>query len=585
MITLRFDRPQQTTWPVVLRFETDPDIPLPIVPPNISAAFSADFRQAVLHCQTDQVLLISSAPLAKSTSAGWQMTLNQLSCQGDWMAQLPLSAYGYQWFYQKSKLTEGRISAGTAKPFLTGQSVGVATLKTNVAAQSYQTGFIKSSLAKVGFLLQFNGALVNLAFHPAWPAVAPIAQPLLHQYGPTPSRWRCSSDYRPELGKAKIRFSKPAGQSLQLRFEAAPLVCVYLPGGGYKGNVPSTPVIDTKIPIEPQIQRAYVVQPTFDCIRVRDSQRIVISAFSLGTARGQFAMSIRCDFGSKIDADRARLELLKFTVNGYVFYGYIETFSKREVFGGVTWSGTGRSRAAELTANYVLPISYTNASSRSFVGILSDLLSNTGWTVELVGVPDFAVPARAFSITGKAPIDSIADAVGQLGLMILSDDNAKKIKVVPQFPTTPWLMAGAIPDLVVHDAVILENTVSDDLRPLCDCIFVRGEQVGVSAKVKRNGMAGNRPAADITASLIIDVQAARMAGTAALANTGNKKIWNMVLPVLPDLPPVRPGQLVGVRVGSDVFKTTADTMALNATVSDTGAKEIWQVVSLIEHLE
>jgi hypothetical protein len=92
-------------------------------------------------------------------------------------------------------------------------------------------------------------------------------------------------------------------------------------------------------------------------------------------------------------------------------------------------------------------------------------------------------------------------------------------------------------------------------------------------------------APDLTASLIVDVQAARLAGTTALANTGNKRIWQLSMPILFDLPPITPGQLVGVRIGNDVFKTTADSCSINAAVASTGSKDIWQTVSLIEHLE
>jgi len=55
-------------------------------------------------------------------------------------------------------------------------------------------------------------------------------------------------------------------------------------------------------------------------------------------------------------------------------------------------------------------------------------------------------------------------------------------------------------------------------------VWIRGEQQGVSCQVKRAGTAGNVNAADISNQLIVDNQAARTAGTVALAETGKKRV-------------------------------------------------------------
>ncbi|MEL4391272.1 hypothetical protein [Shewanella xiamenensis] len=407
-------------------------------------------------------------------------------------------------------------------------------------------------------------------------------------WGPHAARWVCSNKYRPPKGKVTINFSDPwkdSASPIVINFTPSPNICYWDDGGGLIGTNPSLPNIDFKIPIEPQIRRYYLMQPTVTCTRVSDDTVIVISSVSVSHSRGQWARAVSLEFSSRIDAERAHNELLLISINGYEFYAIAEQPSVSKVFGSATYNSTGRSRVAELAAPYKLPLSYTNATARSFAGLLGDLLQNTGWTVELNGIPNFTIPAGAFSVGNKTPIDAVAEAVGQLGCMVLTDDAIKKLTIVPRWPTAPWAMATAVPDIALHDAVITSYSDSVSRNPLCNVVWLRGEQQGISAKVKRTGSAGNIPAADISAQLIVDNQAARVAGTNALAETGDKLSVNLSTPVMADLPPATPGMLVGVTINSEVFKGVCDSWTIRATVSDRGDIDIEQSVTLICPLE
>jgi hypothetical protein len=413
-----------------------------------------------------------------------------------------------------------------------------------------------------------------------------LTQPSI-AWGPHTASWICSTHYRPPSGKVTIRFSEPWANSsspLQLRFTASANYCYFDNGGGLVDANPSLPSLDFETPIEPQLRRYYLMQPTITCVRVSDDVPIVISNISISRSRGQWASSVSIDFSSRIDASRAENQLLKVGINGYEFFALVEQTSVSKVFGNETYRGTGRSRSAELATPYVLPISYTNATSRSFAGLLNDMLQFTGWTIALNGIVDFNVPAGAFSVGNKSPIDAVQEAVAQLGCMLLSNDETKALTVVPRWPTVPWLMDGVIPDLTVHDAVITSYSESKEISPECNVVWLRGEQQGISAKVKRAGTAGNIAADDISAQLIVDNQAARTAGTNALADTGNKLNINMSLPIMADLPPATPGMLIGIREGVDVFKGTCDSVTISASVSDTGDIDIEQTITVVRHV-
>ncbi|MCU8012182.1 hypothetical protein [Shewanella sp. SM74] len=400
-------------------------------------------------------------------------------------------------------------------------------------------------------------------------------------------RWICSTKYRPPVGKVTLRFSEPLSTQpnpIVLRFTPSAEYCYWDDGGGLIDGNPTLPNIDFKIPIEPQIRRYYLMQPTITCVRVSDSLPIVIVSCSISQSRGQWARSVSIEFSSRIDAQRAHNELLLITINGYEFYAIAEQPSTSKAFGIETHSSTGRSRTAELSSPYLLPISYTNTVLRSLGGIIGDLLQNTGWTAELSGIPDFSVPAGAFSVGKKSPIDAINEAASQLGCMILADDANRKLTIIPRWPTVPWEMATAVPDLTVHDAVITNYSESVSRNPLCDVVWLRGEQQGISAKVKRTGSAGNIPAADISAQLIVDNQAARIAGTNALADTGDKLNVTLSFPVMVDLPPATPGMLIGIREGAEVFKGTCDSWSIRASVSDRGDIDIEQSITVIRSI-
>ena len=572
---------------VVLRFGGDPLPPMPIGSPTVWANFAANYENQGPVMAVATIEWLNPKPIAFETTAPW-------------LTELP-SLMGLSWLMPVElpplvvKLLIGQF---VLKPELHAGTSRASWILPEMQWCSYAAKFSAKARIESGFALITWCGLPPLnqqvclsewiqkpistgQFTGQYHSVDAMHKPYFLPYGPTPSRWLCSDNYRPQTGRAMIRFAADSS----LRFTPSPMVCVYLPGGGYKGNVPATPVIDSNLPIEPQVQKAYIMQPTLDCIRVRDNQRIIINSFSVSHSRGQFAQAISCEFSSRIDAERAKNELLKWTVNGYEFFGLVEQFSKRTVFGDEIHSGTGRSRCAELAAPYNNPISYTNMAARSFAGVLQDLLQFSDWTVELTGITDFNVPARAFSTSGKPPIESVNDAITQLGCMMYCDDESRRLNIVPRWPVSPWLTGVAAPDIVVHDAVILEQSETDQISPLCDSVFVRGEQVGVSAKVRRQGTAGVLPAADINSALIVDVQAARLAGSAAIADTGNKRLWQLALPVMASLPPFRIGQLIGVRVGTEVFKATCDNVSLRGSVGSDGAIDISQSVSLIESME
>ncbi|GIU22267.1 hypothetical protein [Shewanella sp. MBTL60-007] len=416
-----------------------------------------------------------------------------------------------------------------------------------------------------------------------------INQQLAIVWGPHQARWICSTKYRPPaVGLFSVRFSESAldnaQQPITLRFTESDRYCYFDDGGGLVDGNPSLPDLDFKVPIEPQIRRAYLMQPTLTCTRVSDSLAIVLDSVSFSDSRSQYAQSVNLQFSSAIDASNAENELLLIDINGYEFFALAEQPSTRSAFGTASYSSAGRSRSALLSTPWRAPISYTNDVARSFAGLLGDLLTNSGWSIELVGITDFTVPAGAFSIMGKSPIDAVSEACAQIGCMVIPDEFASKLSIVPRWPTSPWAMDSAIADINIHDSVIMSYSSQKQINQACNAAWVRGEQKGVSAKVKRAGTAGDIATADITAQLIVDNKAARLAGTNVIADTGNKQKITVTLPLMADLPPLKKGMLIGVTYQGDVFKATCDSVSISASMDINSGLDVIQTVTLIRHL-
>ncbi|MBS0043345.1 hypothetical protein KFE26_13700 [Shewanella sp. M16] len=405
-------------------------------------------------------------------------------------------------------------------------------------------------------------------------------------WGPHAARWVCSSKYRPPKGKITINFSDPwvnAASPIVLNFTPSPNICYWDDGGGLIGTNPSLPTIDFKIPIEPQIRRSYLMQPQISCVRVSDGVAVVLKSVSISQSRSQWASSGSLAFSSRIDAERAANELLKISINGYDFYLLCESPSESKAFGKTSYSATGRGRLATLASPNRKAINYVNVVARSFIGLMADIVANTGWTVASK-ISDYPVPANAFSYAAKTPAEAINMMANSIGAMLDVNDETQTITVIPQWPVVPWNTASAIPDVILHDGVILEFNERIDIRPDANAVFVRGEQQGVAAKVKRFGTAGDNFAGDIVDKLITDNQAARMRATAELANAGNKVQNSIRAKVMADLPPMRPGMLIGVRKGAEVFKSVCESFSISGSVNEsTGMVTVNQTVTLLRN--
>jgi hypothetical protein len=381
-----------------------------------------------------------------------------------------------------------------------------------------------------------------------------------------------------------LEFDEPLTEQqsiIELSFDELPMVCHWDYGGGFIPGNPVLPPLDLKVPIEPQIRRLYLMQPTLTCHRLSDNRELVITEVSITYSRSQFVTSGSIKFSSKGDALLAVDEVLRIGINGYEFYLLAEAPSSSEAWASNSYTSAARGRASQLAWPWKREISYHNQAARSFAGCLGDIVANSGWSIELVQVPDFVIPAGVCSVSGKTPLEAVAELAGLVGCMVDPDEDNSKLRILPRWTYTPWSMAAAIPDVLLHDAVIFNHSEQTERGQQCNAAWVRGEQQGVSVEVRLNGTAGDEPTDDISNMLIVDTQAARLAGTNAIADSGTKRRVSINTTVMADLPPLRPGQLIGITWRGEVYKALCDTVTINASMSSSGLT-VRQNVGLIK---
>ncbi|MEI8642728.1 hypothetical protein P4S60_10325 [Pseudoalteromonas sp. Hal040] len=413
-----------------------------------------------------------------------------------------------------------------------------------------------------------------------------IGRELVIHYGETDAEYICYWRNHPFKGYVLGEFIEPAETHtghLIMRFTNPDKICYWgLPGGLVRGD-DDVPTIDRKIPIEPQIRNTYIMQPTINCVRVSDEQKVLISSFDYSLSRGQYCATANLKFCSRIDYERAIGQELKVSINGYDFYVICEQPSKNLRFANQSFSASGRSRFALLSQPYSRATNYTNPTPKTLAGIMSDILVNTGWSLDNKMI-DYPIPQYAFSYTDLTPGAALLAVAKSVGAILDFDDANKTVSVVPMWPVAPWDTTNAICDVILNDSVILEHSSSQTINQEHNAVFVRGEQQGVSCKVKRAGTLADQFAKDVVDSLITDNQAARQRGTCELANSGSKENTTVRTKLLEDLPPIRPGMLVGISYSDSVFKATCDTMSISASVSNTGAVTVNQRIKVISNV-
>lgn len=578
-LVMRFTKPYAINQsPLTIRFgdDTGPvDPTLPFLQANIGIELGLSWLNPSLITQTQVLAWQTESVKAEFETAFSNAELTPVAFSFNWLTNASVTA--------QNSVTwgnSGYISNTIQMPYKI-----ITAIEYNEANFNWLT---QLDVEHTEFKQHWNSSeLLKTACELHW-HVKPLLESsefVIH-YGETDKEYICYWRNHPFKGYVNLEFTAAAtlhNGRLVMRFNNPDKVCYWgLPGGLVRGD-DDVPTIDRKIPIEPQIRNTYIMQPTIYCVRVSDDLKILINSVNYSISRGQFSATCNIKFCSRIDFERALGHELKISINGYDFYVICEQPSTSNRFANQSYSASCRSRFALLSNPYARATNYANPTAKTLAGIMSDILVNTGWSLDNKMI-DYPIPTGAFTYTNLTPAAALLSVAKSVGAILDIDDTTKTVSVVPNWPVMPWDTANAICDVILNDSIILEHNSSQTISQEHNAVFVRGEQQGVACKIKRAGSLGDQFAKDVVDTLITHNQAARQRGTCELANSGKKQNTTIRTKLLDDLPPIRPGMLVGITYTDSVFKATCDSMTINATISDQGAITASQTIQVVSNV-
>ncbi|SHH33165.1 hypothetical protein [Desulfofustis glycolicus] len=322
--------------------------------------------------------------------------------------------------------------------------------------------------------------------------------------------------------------------------------------------------------------KVYVMIHTAYLTRVADGAPIDTTSLTLSTDWDSVCWSLRAAIGS--DAHLALLEptvagpiAVDAEINGHTWRLQVDRTTASRAFTGKSRSIEGRSVSAQLGAPAAEIRTYTENQQRTAVQLMEQELQGTGWSIDM-DATDWLVPAGALSYRDQTPlavIKSIADAAGAMVQSHMSD---QVLLIQPRYQTPPWDWPTATAAIVIPAEMIDKLDSEWDERPFFNAVFLSGS---ISARVIRQGSAGDLIAPMVTDPLITAVEAARQRGIAVLAASGRWQKYRLELPVFapPLLPGVLlPGTLIQVDDGVISWKGLVTAVSVTANWGKNGLK-------------
>ena len=291
-------------------------------------------------------------------------------------------------------------------------------------------------------------------------------------------------------------------------------------------------------------RRVYLVSNAASIVRVRDGIDIPATSLSIELDTDSWAWQFTAQIPLIAAAEMTDEEEVSIHVNGQQWDCVCDGWQSSQSFARESATLTGRSRTAYLSPTHVLAQSVSESAAATMAQLAQALLP-FGWTLDWQA-PDWLVPGGFFSLDSQTPIEAIKYLAEAAGGFVLPHQRDRHLVIKPRYPTVPWQLDGALADVAIPRAII--TTLGSDFQPgqAANGIYVSGGHQGISARVLRQGTAGERQAPAITHPLVCDAVAARAQGVVGLAKTMPRRTQTIQLPLSADTGLILPGALLAV---------------------------------------
>jgi hypothetical protein len=321
--------------------------------------------------------------------------------------------------------------------------------------------------------------------------------------------------------------------------------------------------------------RIYIMLNSAFLTRLPESTAIDANPITIGTDWDSMYWTIRAGIGR--DAHLAMLEstpdgpiIVESEINGHFWNFQVDSWGTSDAFASKSRTISGRSVSAQLGAPMAEVRTRTETSARTALQLMNDELEYTDWTVVFDGLDDWLVPGNVLSYSDMTPMAVIKTIADAAGAMVQTDMAAQTIRIKKRHPAPPWLWSVTTPSVVIPDSMAIKIDGEWDERPFYNAVFLSGEAGGISARVYREGSAGDLVAPQITDKLITATEAARARGIAVLGMSGKWSKQRIELPVFtpPGVPGVlKPGTLIEFTIASPVSSWRGVVSAVSVTAN------------------
>lgn len=322
-------------------------------------------------------------------------------------------------------------------------------------------------------------------------------------------------------------------------------------------------------------RRVYFVINTASITRLSDGLPIPAVSVSIELDADAWAWQFSAQLPRIEDAEAADGEELEILINGHRWRFLAEKWSDSSAFNQRSATISGRSLTACLSSSYVVPASTTEANARTLAQLAEQQLP-VGWTLNWQAA-SWLVPGNTWSIDRQAPISAIAELAEAAGAFVLPAMADKAITVKPRYPTLPWQLASATPDVVIPHAVMVSKGRQRDRGQDVNGVWVSsGGDVLGACLVKRQGSGADRLLPDQLHPLMVDTDGIRAYGSALLAGAGPRTDDDIELPLSDDTGLILPGMLASTPDGKGYVRG----LRISASRSEQGALTVRQTITL-----
>lgn len=358
------------------------------------------------------------------------------------------------------------------------------------------------------------------------------------------------------------------------------------------------PIVVVPVPTEPELQESYMIGNLVTVTETVTGVPILAQNIQLNYDASSFSWSLGMDVlgrGSMeaIRPDHTGIKQVLVDINGHQWVFLVERYRRSFKFAQEAYSITGSSRTQLLTAPYAQPISGANSAPITARQIMDELVLNTGFTINWPtfgdgAVPDWIVPAQAFSYQNQTPLQLIARISGAIGAITKPSQTLDVINIVPRYLVPVWQWETGICEKILPSALITNLGGEWTPNPAWDSCYVSGTNHGVGVLATRRGKAGVLPAPDVFDDILADPTANQYRAAVEISKGGDQELVTLQLPLFSPSNPNAPG-LVTAGMLCDVREVDVQwigsCLSTQISCSGVGASVVTQTLKLERHTE